>query len=180
MRHVPSARKLLVPAVLAALAATPAAAHGACPGADAAVTADSLRQARQATRCLINAERRDHGLGRVRYQRELQVASRGHSQDMVARRFFAHDTPGGRTLVTRARAAGYVRSGISWAVGENIGWGSGHLSTPKAMMDAWMASEGHRENLLTPHYRHVGIGIAMGSPRGGDGVTYTTDFGSRR
>jgi hypothetical protein len=62
-------------------------------------------------------------------------------------------------------------------VGENIGWGQGALTTPRSIVDAWMASPGHRENLLSRDYTEVGLG-ALGTPGAGAGATYTTDFGS--
>ncbi|HEV3002144.1 MAG TPA: CAP domain-containing protein, partial [Solirubrobacteraceae bacterium] len=70
-----------------------------------------------------------------------------------------------------------------WSVGENIAWGSGTLSSPAGIVAAWMASPGHKENLLNPTYREIGIGIVPGSPRSPEmagAATYTTDFGTRR
>jgi uncharacterized protein YkwD len=54
------------------------------------------------------------------------------------------------------------------------------FGTPAAMVDAWMHSPGHRLNLLHRSFRDVGIGIVAGTPTGGGGATYTTDFGVRR
>jgi hypothetical protein len=49
------------------------------------------------------------------------------------------------------------------------------------MVQAWMASPGHRENLLSRDYTQIGLGIALGTPgAGADGATYTTDFGSAK
>ena len=45
-----------------------------------------------------------------------------------------------------------------------------------------MKSDGHRRNILDPDFEHIGIGIVWGVPEagvGGDGGTYTTDFGYR-
>ena len=44
-----------------------------------------------------------------------------------------------------------------------------------------MSSPGHRENILRPQFREIGIGIALGAAgAGADGATYTADFGARR
>ena len=45
-----------------------------------------------------------------------------------------------------------------------------------------MESAGHRENILRPSFREIGIGIELGVPAGGggSGATYTADFGARR
>jgi uncharacterized protein YkwD len=42
-----------------------------------------------------------------------------------------------------------------------------------------MASAGHRANILSPSFRESGVGVAIGSPQGGGGATYTHDFGAR-
>ena len=57
--------------------------------------------------------------------------------------------------------------------------GNGGLATPRAIVEAWMASPPHRETLLNASYRTVGIGVALGVPvrDAGDGATYTADFG---
>jgi uncharacterized protein YkwD len=78
------------------------------------------------------------------------------------------------------RAASYLNPRVYWTVGENIGWGTAQLSTPQAMVRAWMHSPGHRANILNPSFRDLGVGIVLGDPQGGDGVTYTTDFGVKR
>jgi hypothetical protein len=97
---------------------------------------------------------------------------------MVQQAFFAHESPDGGTLVQRLTGVGYLHGGDDWVVGENIGWGQGPLSTPRAMVNAWMNSAGHRENILADDYREIGLGLAMGTPSDRSwGATYTTDFG---
>jgi uncharacterized protein YkwD len=71
-----------------------------------------------------------------------------------------------------------------WWLGENIGWGSGSAADPYALVRMWMKSPPHRANILSSHFREIGIGIAVGIPVRGahasaqGGATYTTDFGS--
>ena len=80
----------------------------------------------------------------------------------------------------RVREAGYGRPGDGWLVGENLGWGTGDKATPAWIVDAWLASPGHRKIMLRNDYREFGIGIAQGSPKGSDalpGATYTLDLG---
>jgi uncharacterized protein YkwD len=65
-------------------------------------------------------------------------------------------------------------------VGENLAWATGTDATPRQLVVAWMASPGHRRNVLEPTFRDVGIGVAAGTPAAGpDGVTVTTEFGVR-
>jgi uncharacterized protein YkwD len=49
----------------------------------------------------------------------------------------------------------------------------------RAIGAAWMDSPPHRANILSSSFRAIGIGIALGTPSGGAGATYTTDFGRR-
>ena len=98
---------------------------------------------------------------------------------MVAEAFFDHTSPDGGTLVDRLSAAGYSVDD-AWVVGENLGWGQGTLATARSMVQAWMQSPGHRDNLLSADYDEVGLGLAVGTPTDRTwGATYTTDFGAR-
>ena len=130
----------------------------------------SIRAARQATLCLLNVERRKHGLRPLRENRKLDRAAAGHSRAMVHHHYFDHGD-----FVGRIRRAGY--SGFT--LGENIAWGSLQYSTPRSIVNMWMHSAGHRANILRAKFTQIGIGIAPGAPERGvsDAATYTTDFG---
>jgi uncharacterized protein YkwD len=150
-----------------------------CRGASLAPTRSNVRRLEKPIRCLLNAERRSRGLGSLAPDRRLRTAANRHSGDMVARQYFAHRSPSGSDVGARARAAGWAPRNRSWIVGENIGWGSGSLATPAKMVDAWMASPGHRANVLRRSFREVGVAAVYGVPSGGDGATFTTVFGGR-
>jgi uncharacterized protein YkwD len=152
-------------------------ALGACSSSHAEVRAAAIRRARDATLCLLNRVRARYGLRPLRLNARLSHAARAHSRDMVRHRYFAHDSRNGRSPFDRMRATHYVPRNAAWWLGENIGWGSGTLSAPAAMVRAWMHSPPHRANILSRHFRDIGIGIAPGAPVGGRGATYTTDFG---
>jgi uncharacterized protein YkwD len=131
---------------------------------------------------LLNHERVKRGLRPLRHSNALDDSARWQSRDMVARGYFDHQRPGGPSLTQRIRRTGYLSGARSWAIGENIAWGEGSLSTPQSIMRSWMKSPGHRENILRRRFEHVGIGLAQGIPEqsGQDGgVTATTDFGAR-
>ena len=163
---------------LSALAAAPAAAGAAaCTGADSDPAAMSRTAANHATLCLLNEQRRSHGLRAFKLDGKLGRAASGHARDMVAKRYFAHDSKSGASFGARIKRTGWTRSRRSYTIGENIGWGGGALATPRSMVRAWMGSAGHRANILSRSFRMVGIGIANGAPTGGDGATYATDFG---
>jgi uncharacterized protein YkwD len=138
-----------------------------------------LARARALTLCLLNEERAAKGLPPLRYEARLELASQRHSEDMVRRRFFAHDTPDGVDPQARILATGYP-AGNAYT-GENLAWGERSESSPAEIMDAWMHSPGHRENILRPNFTEVGVGVVLGGgpKRGAHEVsaTYTTDFG---
>jgi uncharacterized protein YkwD len=168
---------LLVLALLLVPAAPAGAAPGACSAAHVTVHRATLRQARNATLCLLNRVRAAHRLPPLRIDAKLSRAARRHSRDMVRHRYFSHFSRNGRSPFARMRATHYVPRNAAWWLGENIGWGSGWLGQPFAMVRAWMHSPPHRANILARRFRDVGIGIAPGAPVGGGGATYTTDFG---
>ena len=151
-----------------------AVAVARCPGADLRPRRTTRTRDRLATLCLLDAVRRAAGLRGLRSSRRLRRIAAAHARDMVTRRYFDHTEPPRRTLLARLRAIGWA--GVA---GENLGYGTLSLSTPRAMMRAWLNSTEHRANVLDPAYRTVGIAISLGTPVGGRGRggTYTIDFG---
>ena len=172
---------LTVVATLAVLlfAVPSASAAGACSAANASAAKASKRALVRATLCVLNTERARHRLRPLRLNRKLSRAARRHSRAMALRKFFSHTSLGGASFVDRIRRTGYLSGVRSWAVGENIAYGSGTRATARAIGTAWMNSAGHRANILSSTYRAIGIGIARGMPVGPGGATYTTDFGRR-
>jgi uncharacterized protein YkwD len=164
---------------LLAVAAPTASAAGPCASANASAADASKRALVRATLCVLNAERVRHNLRPLRLNRKLSAAARRHSRAMAKRRFFSHNSLSGASFVDRIRRTGYLSGARSWAVGENIAYGSGSRSTPRSIGTAWMNSPGHRANILSSSYSAIGIGVARGTPVGGGGATYTTDFGRR-
>ena len=132
-----------------------------------------------AVRCEINAIRTANGLPAMDTTHTLRVAAERHSRDMVRRHYFAHVSPSGQTVTDRVKRAGYLDGARRHRLGENIGWGSGSLGTPAAIVNAWMNSPPHRAIILTRAFRDVGVGIATGAPQVGSGRTYTLDVGRR-
>jgi uncharacterized protein YkwD len=166
---------LLVVALLC-LGAEPAAA--ACSGATTAPTASNLAGVRSATLCLLNERRGQAGLPALASDRQLEDTATRFSRRMVAERFFSHVAPDGSTLGARVRASGYLNGLNSWAIGENIAYGSGSFANAAKIVQMWMESPGHRANILSGRFRAIGVGIVTGTPRGSEGATYTTNFGS--
>lgn len=173
-------------AVVLALAVT---AMGLVPSAGAATTCGdagaaprqlSLHQMRSSVLCLLNRIRVHYELHPLAYNEALRTSASAHSVSMVVHGYFAHEGPGG-SMDNRISRAGYLASGGQFVIGEDIGGGGGLLGSPVAVVRDWMHSPPHRRNILDPHFRDVGVGVARGFPYGGGGraATYTVDFGAR-
>jgi uncharacterized protein YkwD len=171
-------RRTIVAAVLCLAGSVPATAH-ACEGVDVAPAA-AMDQATSAIVCLINAERTSRGLSALKPSAPLRVAALAHSRDMVARHFFDHISPSDTDPIQRVTATGWLRNTSDWEIGENLGYGAGAAATPRVLLAAWLQSPTHRENMLDPSHREIGVGIVSGTPRGTEGATYTTEFGMRK
>jgi uncharacterized protein YkwD len=81
----------------------------------------------------------------------IAKVAQDHSRNMVERGFFAHEDPRGRSPFDRLDAAGV---GFSKAA-ENIA--SGQRDAAR-VLESWLSSEGHRENLEDPDFTRHGIG----------------------
>ena len=124
--------------------------------------------------CELNAARAEAGRTALRARPSLERAATGHSSDMVARRYFAHETPEGDGPGERARRAGYTRHAQRWRIGEVLIWTRGEPLTASAAVDAWLASPPHRHVLLQRRYEDVGAGIVAGAPLGDSALTPAT------
>lgn len=156
-------------------------AGDSCPEVDIAPESGNLGQIEAATLCLLNGVRADEGLQPVQLNSSLARAAAAHAADMVANSYFAHEGRDGSEIKDRIGATGYLPTNATWTIGENLAWGTGALATPKATMNAWMNSKGHRDNILAADYRDIGFGIVIGNPKAADGAgaTYATAFGVR-
>jgi uncharacterized protein YkwD len=132
--------------------------------------------------CLINGERTSYGLAGVTPNSDLRQAALSHSNEMVNQGYFEHTSPSGVTFMDRIESTGYMNGARTWTVGENLVWGTGPLSTPQALVTAWMNSPPHRENLLRPNFRELGVAAVVGTPvsrSDTSGVTVSSEYGTR-
>jgi len=169
-------------ATVAILGIAPASAAAECADQDTEAAELSEFQIESAVTCLINERRSGHGVGRVRDDVRLRHAAVDHSRAMVAQGFFSHNSLNGRSFVDRIESSGYMRGARSWLVGENLVWGSGALSTPARLVQAWMESSAHRANLLRGRFKEIGIGARRGTPNNAseqNGVVVSSEYGFR-
>jgi uncharacterized protein YkwD len=105
----------------------------------------------------LNRTRVAHGLAALSSSAQLAQAAQLHAQDMIQNGYFAHESRDGKTPFDRMRLFG-----ISFRfAGENIAMAP---SEPVAAQSLYQSAP-HRENMLDPQYRHVGI-AAMQRPDG--------------
>jgi uncharacterized protein YkwD len=137
------------------------------PGA-AAPQAVTLTQSERSLLAAVNDVRAAHGLSRLRVDPALQRAARSYSAAMVRSGRFTHGAMGARLAAHGARGPLY---------GENLAWGVGRSAAAGSIVRSWMASPGHRVNLLRPGWQRIGIGAVKGSFLGHRGATVVTaDF----
>ncbi|MEU7059278.1 CAP domain-containing protein [Streptomyces sp. NPDC046197] len=115
---------------------------------------------------LVNAERARVGCPALTLNAALTKSAQAHSEDMAAHQNMSHTGSDGSSPGDRITRAGY-----SWSTyGENVAYG---YATPEQVMAAWMASPGHRANILNCSFKEIGVGLAQPNS------FWTQDFGAR-
>lgn len=100
---------------------------------------------------LVNLERTKRGLEPLGFSQELHDSAQAHADHMAFNDCYAHSCPGEPGLIGRIKQAGYK----GHPGGENIHTGQ---IDPRWVVEGWMRSKGHRENILTKSYREAGVG----------------------
>ncbi len=126
---------------------------------------------------LTNETRRKHGLPTLEPDEVLSAAARKYSDDLLKGNFFSHINPEGKGPQQRLDEEQPARQGYAYRVGENIAaYSKMDYSDLKIMarmvMDGWMTSPGHRQNILNPLYTHLGVGVSIQ----GDQMRVTQEF----
>lgn len=117
-----------------------------CSGGNTAIESSLL--------ALINRERQNQGLSLLSNSSALTTAAREHSRDMAENNYFSHTGSDGSSPFDRMQRAGYSFT----AAAENIYAGNGSNNSAGSAFSAWMASDGHRENMLNSAYADAGVG----------------------
>jgi uncharacterized protein YkwD len=118
----------------------------------------------------INRERTERHLSLLRPDPRLNIAAQRHAEDMLARSYYGHKSPEGKTALERSKSAGYVPQ----FVGENIAEGQ---DTYDRVVKDWMASTVHREHILSPVFSDIGSGVAVGANKNGHQILWVQMFG---
>lgn len=125
----------------------------------------------------VNGVRHHAGLRSVRLNHALARASDVHSRDMLRRDFFAHESSNGQSFTQRIEH--FRDSRVS---GEALAFLPAHRPgrTAVKVVRMWMASPGHRAELMNPKFRRIGIGKRRGRLYGQRTIVVTADLATRR
>jgi uncharacterized protein YkwD len=122
---------------------------------------------------LVNGERQSHKLPVLPSNEKLAEVARAHSRDMVRRNFFSHVNPDGQeprqrtddAMCPRIVSENLYMTSLYSRVTITNGKESYDWKTPDALgkeiVNGWMNSAGHRENIITSGYAITGIGVAI-------------------
>ncbi|MBZ2174607.1 hypothetical protein K8M07_05030 [Schnuerera sp. xch1] len=113
---------------------------------------------------LVNIEREKAGLAPLTHSAELSKVARAKSQDMADKNYFSHNSP------TYGDPFAMMKEfGIDYGyAGENIAKGQ---KSAESVVEGWMNSTGHRENILNPNFNKIGVGYVESN-----GTTYWTQM----
>ena len=140
-----------------------------------------------------NEEREQRGLKKLISFTVIENIARNHSIDMSERNFYDHVNPDGQDPTDRARKSGYLckkdfgtyytqglaeniaqsytySSYMTLGVKSSYNWIADEKTLAKQIVDGWMNSKGHRENILNPQYDRIGVGVEINS----DETVYST------
>ena len=163
-------------AVLVASIALAAAPPGASAGSgEGSIRLDRFE--RQLIRA-INGERRRHGLRRLYLSSKLRHAADYHSREMMIGNYFAHRSRNGWNFGQRIHAlTGMRRAGevLAW-----LGYNARGRAAARQAVRMWMTSPGHRAQILTRDFTHVGAARRIGNIGRGPGTVITVDLARRR
>ena len=112
-----------------------------------------------------NEARRKNGLSPLEPDKTLMTLARRKSDDMIKRHYFSHPDPEGKTIRERYAEVKPTVGGMV-GVGENISIQGKNAyddttTAARRIVDGFMVSPGHRQNILQPAYTHLGIGISI-------------------
>lgn len=120
---------------------------------------------------LVNVERVQRGLPPLEASSALSDAAEQKSFDMLQKNYFSHWAPDGTAPWTFLRNAGYLYT----FAGENLAMG---FSDAEGVVAAWMQSDRHRENILSPNYHEIGVYVREGTLQGKKTTLVVEFFGT--
>lgn len=107
-----------------------------------------------------NIQREKYGLPPLKENLKLDASAEAKAKDMFKNQYFSHISPSGVGVSDLAGNEGYDFI----VIGENLALGD--FASDSDLVQAWMNSEGHRENILNKDYRDIGVAVEMGEYQG--------------
>ncbi len=107
-----------------------------------------------------NKERASAGIPSLSLNKILTASAEAKLQDMFQNQYFAHISPSGENVANVVTRAGYQYI----VVGENLALGL--FPSDASVVAAWMASPGHKKNILDPRYKEIGVAVGQGMYQG--------------
>ena len=120
---------------------------------------------------LTNKKRAQNNLPPLSYNPLLEQAAKAKGANMFEENYWAHFAPSGKTPWGFITAAGYKYT----FAGENL---AREFNDPSAVVDAWMNSPSHRENILDKNFKEIGVAVADGKLTGREGILVVQMFGA--
>jgi uncharacterized protein YkwD len=151
-----------------------------CPGSEDTAAPVEAQQA--SALCLLNWARSKHGLAPLAGSPVLMAAAARKAHDIIRCDDYRHHACG-KPVDATASESGYPIGTPGVAFGENLNWGAPAVAaSPRATVDAWLVSPGHRENLLHREWTEQGIALVRPPMFQGaeDARLWVSQFGSRR
>jgi uncharacterized protein YkwD len=136
---------------VAAVLVPSGAGRGPAEAAEATAEPGLERSVAQA----VNRARMERGLPALAVDRTLGAVARRYSCRMARENFIAHVPPSGGTVGDRVKSAGTAYR----AVGENLASTRDARDPVASAVRGWMASPGHRKNILAPSFTRTGVGV---------------------
>jgi hypothetical protein len=133
------------------------------PAFSSAITPDNII-------VLTNDSRQSFNLKALAESSILDKAAQAKADDMLAKGYFAHTTPDGKTPWDFITGAGYNYM----MAGENL---AVNFTEAENVETAWMNSPGHRANILNKNFEDIGIGISQGIYQGHTAIFVVQEFG---
>lgn len=120
---------------------------------------------------MINAKRKESGFTPLSLNAKLSQAAQAKANDMFSKGYWAHNSPDGKTPWNFIVDAGYTYV----VAGENL---AKNFNTSAGVVDAWMASSTHRDNILKSNYKDIGFAVVNGVLSGEETTLVVQMFGS--
>ena len=124
-----------------------------------------MNQRERSLLSVVNDVRAARGLRPLRADGILNRVAHSYSATLIRTNVFTHGAMAARLAASSARGPMF---------GENLAWGVGPAGSARNIVRGWMASPGHRANLLRPGWRRIGVGAIRGSFQGYSGATVVT------